>query len=55
MEYEENSLQRVVGTELGVRQGHPIIYYKAYIAGRGTSNPNLISRQKILGNAQNYS
>ena len=46
---EENSRQRVVGNELGAKQGDTIVYYKSdIVAGGGTSNPNLISRRKYL-------
>jgi len=49
IEYAENSLQRVVGNELGASQGDTIKYYKSdIVAGGGTSNPNLISRSKYL-------
>ena len=47
-EYGMHSLQRVVGNELGAKQGDTIVYYKSEIAGGGTSNPNLISRKKYL-------
>jgi DNA polymerase, archaea type len=47
-DYAENSLQRIVGTELGASQGDSIKYYKSDIIGGGTSNPNLISRRKYL-------
>jgi DNA polymerase, archaea type len=47
-EYPENSLQRILGTELDATQGDSIKYYKSDIIGGGTSNPNLISRRKYL-------
>jgi DNA polymerase elongation subunit (family B) len=48
LDYDEHSLQRVVGTELDAHNGDVINYYKSNITGGGTSNPNLISRKKYL-------
>lgn len=47
-EYSNNSLQKVVGTELDAHQGDVIQYYKSNLTGGGTSNSNLISRKKYL-------
>jgi len=47
-EYSQNSLQRVVGTEIGAKQGDTICYYKSDISGGGTSRVDLISRRKYL-------
>ena len=47
--YEAKLLQRVVGNELGAKQGDVIKYYKSdIVAGGGTSNYNLLSRKKYL-------
>lgn len=47
-EYSQNSLQRVVGTELGAKQDDVIRYYKSNKRGGGTSNIDLLSRKKYL-------
>lgn len=47
-DYEKNLHQRVVGNELGAKQGDTINYFKSDVTGGGTSNPNLISRRKYL-------
>ena len=46
--YQQNSLQRVVGTELASSQGDVINYYKSGVMGGGTSNIGLINRRKYL-------
>ena len=45
--YSKNAYQRIVGNQLGAKEGDVIKYYKS-TSGRAHSNPELLSRAKYL-------
>ena len=47
-EYSYNTYQRIVGTQVGAKEGDTIKYYKSTIKGQGHSNPSFLSRTKYL-------
>ena len=46
--YSENTFQRIVGSQLGAKEGDPIKYYKSTTKGKAHSDPALLSRAKYL-------
>jgi DNA polymerase elongation subunit (family B) len=47
-EYSYNTYQRIVGTQVGAKEGDTIKYYKSTAKGQGHSNPSFLSRAKYL-------
>lgn len=47
-EYSYNTYQRIVGTQVGAKEGDAIKYYKSTAKGQAHSNPSFLSRTKYL-------
>jgi DNA polymerase, archaea type len=47
-EYSNNTYQRIVGSQVGAKEGDTIKYYKSTTKGQAHSNPALLSRAKYL-------
>ena len=47
-EYSDNTYQRIIGNQVGAKEGDTIKYYKSTTKGRAHSNPAHLSRAKYL-------
>jgi hypothetical protein len=48
IEYSDNTYQRIIGNQVGAKEGDTIKHYKSTTKGQAHSNPTLLSRTKYL-------